>query len=85
LTFPKEKEREKPICKVYVMPPDAHSGHADNVRVVVRSRPFSLQEEADGRANIVHVDHINGVVKLDNPNQTRFLVNLIDASTNYPN
>ena len=40
---------------------------SETVRVVVRSRPFSKKELADGRKNIVHCDSALQTVSLHNP------------------
>ncbi len=54
---------------------DDGGGGDDNVRVVVRVRPFSQDEKNSKYKQIVHVDSINGSVKLDPPEN-------IDPSTN---
>ena len=43
----------------------------DNVRVVVRVRPFNATETEKKYADIVRVDALNGSIRLENPNQTR--------------
>ncbi len=43
----------------------------ENVKVVVRVRPLNDKEMSADYRNIVHVDSINGTVKLANLNQAR--------------
>ncbi len=51
--------------------PASEDPSSDNVRVVVRSRPMSTQESSKGNADIVHVDQINNVVRLEQRNKVR--------------
>ena len=44
---------------------------SENVKVVVRVRPLNDSEMHSDYRNIVHVDAINGTVKLENLNQAR--------------
>lgn len=44
---------------------------SENVKVVVRVRPLNDQEKTADYRNNVHVDSINGSVKLENLNQAR--------------
>ncbi len=48
---------------------ESEENSGDNVKVVVRVRPANEEEKAAKYANIVGVDHINGTVRLVNPNQ----------------
>ena len=43
----------------------------ENVKVVVRVRPLNDKEMSADYRNIIHVDAINGTVKLANLNQSR--------------
>ena len=43
----------------------------ENVKVVVRVRPLNDKEMLADYRNIIHVDSINGTVKLANLNQSR--------------
>ena len=54
---------------------DTNEESDDNVRVVVRVRPFNNGEVDAGYEEIVHVDPIHGTIKLDPPEN-------IDPSTN---
>lgn len=43
-------------------------GEVDTVKVVVRVRPMNASEKEARYANIVQIDHINGSIKLETPN-----------------
>lgn len=47
------------------------SKESENVKVVVRVRPLNDSEMHSDYRNIIHVDAINGTVKLENLNQSR--------------
>ena len=47
-------------------------GSSENVKVVVRVRPLNEKEHAADYRSIIHVDSINGSVKLNNLNQARW-------------
>ena len=47
------------------------SKESENVKVVVRVRPLNDSEMHSDYRNIIHVDAINGTVKLENLNQAR--------------
>ena len=46
---------------------DGSGGGGDNVKVVVRVRPFSEKERSADHTNIVHVDVLSGAVRLAQP------------------
>lgn len=42
-------------------------GEADNVRVVVRCRPLSEQEQQQGRSSVVNIDGLKNAISIANP------------------
>ena len=41
---------------------------ADNVKVIVRCRPFNEKEKREGAHNVVHCNHDMATITIDPPN-----------------